>query len=78
MNSPDDTIETVRQKLIEYFANGTKLAGVINPEDRTVLVHRSPELSKLVRAGEQLDGEELLPGFTFPVQNLFAELDLGS
>jgi Uma2 family endonuclease len=76
--SPEDTLETVRAKLVEYFANGTKLAWVIRPEDCTVLVWSSPEASKLLRARDQLDGEGLLPGFTFPVGNLFAEPSLGS
>ena len=76
--SPDDTIEAVREKLVEYFANETKLAWVVNPEDRTVEVYRSPGIPKLLHAGESLNGDDLLPGFIFPVAKLFAEPELGS
>jgi Uma2 family endonuclease len=76
--SPDDRIAAVRKKLAAYFANGTRLAWIINPRQRKALVHRSPEHSEQVSAGGCLDGGDLVPGFSFPVAKLFAEPELGS
>ena len=69
--SPEDTGAAMHKKLLEYFADGTRLAWVVDPENRSVLVYRSPETSTLLRAGDYLDGQDILPGFTFPVSDLF-------
>jgi Uma2 family endonuclease len=76
--SPDDSSKRVREKLAEYFANGTSLAWVVNPANRTVRVYHSPTDSKLLRTGYSLEGGELLPGFSLPLAQLFGESDLGS
>jgi len=69
--SPEDTGAAMHKKLLEYFADGTRLAWVVDPENRSVLVYRSPDTSTLLRAGDYLDGQDILPGFTFPVSDLF-------
>ena len=76
--SPQDMAEAMHKKLVEYFADGTKLAWVVNPEDRIVSVYLSPESSRLLRAGDHLDGQNILPGFTFPVSDLFEVPNFGS
>lgn len=73
--SPEDTVERLHEKIVEYFENGTRLVWVVNPEEQTVLVYRGPQPEKLLRTGDQLDGEKVLPGFAMPVSELFAELD---
>lgn len=73
--SPNDVWSKLNQKMAELFANGTRLAWVINPTDQTVLVYHSAQPDGLLRAGEVLDGEDVLPGFSFPVTELFAEYD---
>jgi Uma2 family endonuclease len=75
--SPGETLAGIQKKLMAYFAEGTRLAWVIKPQDRTVSVHHSPKQSRFLRAGDFLDGEELLPGFRFPVADLFEIPDLG-
>lgn len=73
--SPEDTVEKLHEKIIEYFENGTKLAWVINPEEQTVLVYHSHQPDKLVQSDGQLDGESVVPGFSLSVAQLFADLD---
>lgn len=73
--SPSDTVESIHEKIVEYFENGTKLAWVVNPEEQIVLVYHSPQPDSLLRAGDSLDGESLIPGFSFPVSELFTELE---
>jgi len=72
--SPSDTIETIHGKITEYFENNTKLAWVINPEDRTVLIYHSPNPDKILTDKDTLNGEEILKGFSFPIAELFAKL----
>lgn len=71
--SPTDTIEGIHNKIVELFDNGTKLVWVVNPLQETVLVHHSPQPDKLLFPGDTLDGEEILPGFSLVVAELFAE-----
>jgi Uma2 family endonuclease len=76
--SPEDAPEAVTAKLKEYFENGTRLAWVISPEERTVFLHRDREPAKTLKEGGTLNGEEVLPGFSFPVLDLFEVPGFGS
>ncbi len=73
--SPSNTFEEIHTKLVEYFDNGCQLAWVINPDERSVVVYRQPQPERLLKLTDSLDGEDVIPGFTFPVAELFAELD---
>lgn len=73
--SPGESRRQLKRKLAQYFAAGTRVAWVVNPEDRTVSVCHSPEPSNVLRESGQLDGGPLLPGFTFPIRELFAVPD---
>ena len=59
----------------DYFAAGVELVWEIDPRARTVVVYTSPAQATTLRPGDTLDGGTVLPGFTLPVQELFAELD---
>jgi Uma2 family endonuclease len=73
--SPNDVWQKLNQKIAELFANGTRLAWVINPGDQTVLVYHSAQPDRILKAGDVLDGEDIVPGFSMPVAVLFAEWD---
>ncbi len=74
--SESNTPAEMRQKLREYFANGTRLAWYVNPQSRTVAIYTSDadEPAKTVREGETLTGGDVLPGFELAVATLFADL----
>lgn len=72
---PSNTFEEIHNKLVEYFDSGAKLVWVINPDEQSVLVYRQPQPDKLLKLTDSLDGEEVIPGFTLPLAELFAELD---
>jgi Uma2 family endonuclease len=73
--SPGNTFEEIADKLEEYFQNGTRLAWVINPMQTYVMVyHSAPEPEKLLRSIDSLEGEDIIPGFTLPVADLFQTL----
>jgi Uma2 family endonuclease len=73
--SPGNTVEEMHDKLVEYFENGTCLAWIIHPNENYVLVYRSAqEPDRLLKSVDSLDGEEVIPGFTLPVADLFQKL----
>ena len=66
-----DRWQDVRDKLEEYFAIGVRWVWIVEPENRAVLVFRSP--SQIQKLGEQdtLRGEGVLEGFELPLAELF-------
>jgi Uma2 family endonuclease len=73
--SPSNTFEELHDKIVEYFENGCRLVWVINPDEQSVLVYYHPQPDRLLKITDVLDGEQVIPGFTLPVADLFAELD---
>ncbi|WP_293146806.1 MULTISPECIES: Uma2 family endonuclease [unclassified Microcoleus] len=74
--SPSNTVEEIHNKLVEYFDNGSRLVWVIHPKEQYVLVYRSAqEPDRLLKSADSLDGEDIVPGFTLAVAELFQKLD---
>ena len=73
--SPSNTFEEIHGKLVEYFESGCRLAWVINPDEESVLVYRKPQPEKLLKMTDSLDGEEIVPGFSLAIAELFTELE---
>ncbi len=61
--SPSNRRAETAEKLRHYFAAGTSLAWVIDPRKRTARVHRPDGTMRLLRAADELQGEDVLPGF---------------
>jgi Uma2 family endonuclease len=73
--SPSNTVEEIHDKLVEYFESGARLVWVIHPKEHYVLVYRSSvQPDRLLKSTDMLDGEDIIPGFTLPVSNLFQKL----
>lgn len=72
---PSNTVEEIHDKSVEYFQNGTRLVWVIHPDEQYVLVYHSPSPDRLLRLENSLDGEEVVPGFSLAVAELFEKLD---
>jgi Uma2 family endonuclease len=73
--SPSNTADEIQRKRAEYFRRGTQLVWIIDPRARTVEVFTAPTVSTLLHEADTLDGGTVLPGFTLPLHDLFAELD---
>ena len=69
--SPNDTAEDVEAKVLDYLAAGAKMVWIVRPRTRTVTVYRSLREVQVLRPGDMLDGGDVLPGFTTPVETLF-------
>ena len=73
--SHSNTPGEMAAKRKDYFAAGVQLVWEIDPRARTVAVYTSPTESATLGLADTLEGGAILPGFTLPVQQLFAELD---
>jgi Uma2 family endonuclease len=69
--SPNNTFFEVRQKVNEYLHAKVPLVWVVNPDLREVEVYRANGTYQLVAGGEDLDGEEVIPGFRCPLREIF-------
>jgi Uma2 family endonuclease len=73
--SPGNTVEEIDEKIAAYFENGARLVWAISPTQRYILVYRSAqEPDRLLKSADSLDDEEVIPGFTLPVADLFQKL----
>ena len=73
--SENNTRAEIDERLKDFFASGTQIAWVIDPERQRVEVCHSLTKRQLVGSGGLLEGELLLPGFKFPIADLFKEWD---
>ena len=73
--SPSNTRREMERKLSDYFAAGVQMVWLVYPKAREVVVYSSPSDSVTLVGDDLLDGGAVLPGFSIPVSQLFAELD---
>ena len=71
--SPGDTDEEVQTKILEYLQAGTSVVWIVRPRTRTVTVYRSLSDIRVLTDQDTLTCDDLLPGFSVPVSDLFAE-----
>ena len=69
--SPGDSDKELAEKVADWLAAGTRMVIVINPRRRTTTVHRSLTAIRLLTEADQLDGADVVPGWTLPVRQLF-------
>ena len=73
--SPNNTRSEIDQRLKDFFESGTLVAWVINPDTESVEVCRSLTRRNVIGSEGFLEGEQLLPGFRYPIADLFKEWD---
>lgn len=69
--SPSDDPVEVQQKVRDYLEAGARLVWLLVPKARTATAYRPDGSARLLREGEALDGEEVLPGFRLPLAEVF-------
>ncbi len=74
--SASNTPGEMARKRREYFEAGVQLVWLIDPEARSATVYTDLENAVILSETDVLDGSLVLPGFSLPLQDLFAELDL--
>ena len=69
--SPTDNPMDVQQKIRDYLEAGTRLVWFFAPRPKTVTVYRADGSARLLREHEVLTGEDVLPGLTIPLAEIF-------
>ena len=75
VRSPNNTRREMDERLKDFFESGTRMAWVIDPETQSVEICKSPTDRKLIGSGGMLEGGEVLPGFSYPIADLFEAWD---
>lgn len=73
--SRGNTPSEMARKRAEYFQAGVRLLWAVDPRSRTVTVYTAPDRSTVLTEADTLDGGDVLPGFAYPLRELFGELD---
>ena len=69
--SPDDRAEEVSDKVDQWLRAGVSLVWVVHPRTRIVVTHRPDGQARILREGDTLSGDEVVPGFELTVGRLF-------
>jgi Uma2 family endonuclease len=69
--SPSDRAVDVAEKALAWLDAGVHLVWVVDPVNRTVTVH-SPGGTRVLRGGDELSGQDVLPGFALSLEDLWA------
>jgi Uma2 family endonuclease len=75
--APSNTRSEIDERLNDFFASGTQIAWIINPDDECAEVCHSLVKRQLIGTGGFLDGDHLLPSFQFPIADLFTPQTVG-
>jgi Uma2 family endonuclease len=73
IKSPSDSVRKMREKAAYYLENSVRLVWLVFPEQRIVEVYTPDGEVEILVEGDLLDGGEVLPGFSFPVAEIFAD-----
>lgn len=65
LRSESDALEQLQKKMQEYLSNGLRLGWLINPQKQQVEVYRANQSVQVLQNPQQVDGEDILPGFVF-------------
>ena len=69
--SPSDRWTAVEEKARSWLVSGTRLVWVVDPRGRTVHVYHQTKEALRLAEGDVLDGEDVVPGFSVTVAELF-------
>lgn len=69
--SPSDMSSAMLQKTLEYLEAGARLVWIVDPDARTVTVHRPDGSANILRNHQTLTGENVLEGFSVALAEIF-------
>lgn len=75
LRSPSDRLGRIQGKIDEFLAQGTRLAWLIDPFERTVHIYRPGCEVKILREPADVAAEPELPGFSLALKDVWAPLD---
>jgi len=70
--SPNDRAGEVLAKIQELLQAGCRMVWMVDPATQTVTVYHGYRSAQILTKEDAISGDELLPGFSMPVAELFA------
>ena len=71
VTSPNDDAGEVQEKVREWIDGGAKRVWVVYPDQHEITVHYPDRTARTYRLGESVPGEEIIPGFSLALDDLF-------
>jgi Uma2 family endonuclease len=69
--SPGDRASEVLAKVQDWLQTGVRAVWVVDPKSKTVTVYHNRQKITILSPGDELTGDDLLPGFRLAVADLF-------
>lgn len=69
--SPTDDLSTIQNKMAEYISCGVQLGWLINPDQKEVEIYRIGHDKQVISNPSSLSGEDILPGLTVDLSEIF-------
>lgn len=73
--APHNNRAEMDERLRDFFSSGTQITWLVNPQTELVEICYSLTRRRVLDVTASLDGEHLLPGFNFPIADLFRKWD---
>ena len=70
--SPDDTASEVLAKVHDWLSAGTIAVWIVDPERKTIAVHRRDQPVRMHKEGDELEAGEPLPTLRLSLREVFA------
>ena len=71
VKSPSDSRDQINDKAEMWLRHGVRLVWAVFPDERTVEAHHADQGVVLYREDDELDGMDVLPGFTCAIAPMF-------
>lgn len=69
--SPSESASELEEKLADYTMAGTPLIWIVDPAHRTVRIMHIARPARWLQEADTLDGEDVIPGFSCAVAEIF-------
>jgi Uma2 family endonuclease len=69
--SPGDTIAEIEEKIAEWLDAGASAVWIVSPKLRTITLYRSSTDVETLTEKDELGGQEVVPGFSCKVAEIF-------
>jgi Uma2 family endonuclease len=69
--SPNDNWGKVMRRITEFLKKGVPVVWLVDPEGRTVIVHRLEQFPQVFEENEELTGEPIFPDLRLRVADIF-------
>jgi Uma2 family endonuclease len=71
--SPFERLAMTIGRIAMFLQAGTRLIWLVAPENKTVMLFHPDIAPIMLKEGDTLEGGHVLPGFSVPVTEIFAE-----